>query len=253
MSHPAFGALNYWFVQYRRTWRSSLFSTLIVPTFYLAGIGIGVGGYIDDDYAGVGYLAYLAPGLLAVSAVQTAVGEASWPVYGAIKFNKQYLPMLASPLRVIDIVLGHLGFILFQIVFSVLVFFLTMLLFGVPQSGWAPLAIVAGALTGMAVATPVYAAAANAKSDDTFTVLNRFGVIPMTLFSGVFFPVEQLPALIQPLAWASPLWHGTELARVWTLGMDSALFVPLHVAYLLVWAVVGFYLARTVLTRRLVV
>ena len=253
--HPVFAALSYWFSQYRRTWRSGVFSSFVIPLMWLAAIGLGVGGYIDrvPDRLGVDYLSYLAPGLLASVILNAAGGECTWPVYGAIKWNRQYLAMLATPLRVVDILLGHLGFIVARMLMNAVAFFLAMALFGTLHSAWAPLAVPAAVLTGLAAATPTYAFAVVVKSESRFPVLYRFGVVPITLFSGVFFPIDQLPGLLRVLAWLSPLWHGVELCRAAVLAATPALPAALHVGYLALWAGAGLVLARRLLTRRLVV
>ena len=253
--HPASAALSYWFTQYRRTWRSGVFSSFVIPLLWLTAIGLGVGGYIDRSGAGLGveYLSYLAPGLLASSIFSTGVGECSWPVYGSIKWNKQFLPMLASPLRVVDIVVGYLGWVTVRMAMNAVAFFVAMLLFGTVHSPWAPLAILAAMLTGLACGAPTFAYATWVEVESRFALLYRFGVVPLTMFSGVFFPIEQLPLVVRPLAWLSPLWHGVELCRAAVLGFPPALPWPVHVAYLGAWLAVGLWLARRMLTRRLVV
>jgi lipooligosaccharide transport system permease protein len=253
--HPAVAALSYWITQYRRVWRSGVFSSFVIPLMWLAAIGLGVGGYVDrgPDRLGVDYLSYLAPGLLASVIFTSGGAECTWPVYGAIKWNRQYLAMLATPLRVVDVLFGHLGFVSLRMVMNAVAFFIAMALFGTLHSVWSPLAVPAAVLTGLAAATPMYAYAVVVRSENRFAVLYRFGVVPVTLFSGVFFPVDQLPLLLRVLAWVSPLWHGVELCRAATLGVATALPVLAHAGYLVLWAALGLVLARRLLTRRLVV
>ncbi|MGH3738089.1 MAG: ABC transporter permease [Micromonosporaceae bacterium] len=255
IDHPVSAALSYWFTQYRRTWRSSIYSSFVIPLLWLAAIGYGVGGFIDAGPATLGYayLSYLAPGLLATVVFHTAVGEGSFPVYGAIKWNKQYVSMLATPLRTGDVVAGHLGFATVRMAMTGVAFFVAMLLFGVVHSPWAPLAVAAAVLTGLATGTTTYAYATTITSENRFALLHRFMVVPVTMFSGVFFPIDQLPAVVRPLAWLSPLWHGVELSRGAVLGVPPALHPALHVAYLGLWAGLGFLAARRLLARRLVV
>lgn len=255
LDHPAGAALSYWFVQYRRTWRSSVYSSFVIPLLWLAAIGYGVGGFIDAGPATLGfdYLSYLAPGLLASIVFNTGVGECSWPVYGSIKWNKQYLPMLATPLRIADVVAGHLGFATVRMAMTAVAFFIAMLLFGAVHSAWAPLGLLAAVLTGLAAGAPTFAYAATITTDNRFALLHRFMVVPVTMFSGVFFPVDQLPMVVRPLAWLSPLWHGVELCRAAVLGTEPPLHWLLHAAYLGLWAGVGFVLARRLLAKRLVV
>jgi lipooligosaccharide transport system permease protein len=108
-------------------------------------------------------------------------------------------------------------------------------------------------LVGLAVAAPMFAYSATVESPNAMAIMFRFGMLPMMLFSGVFFPVEQLPGLLQPLAHALPLWHGVELSRAATLGLETAWPAALHVGYLGLWFVVGFALALTRFRKRLAV
>src|SRR5690606_6941567 len=100
-------------------------------------------------------------------------------------------------------------------------------------------------------AAPVTAFAARIDNDSYFSLLFRFVMIPSTLFAGVFFPVEQLPGAVRPLAYASPLWHGVEMCRAATLGRDTAWPLAVHLGYLLLWAVGGVTLAVLAFRRRL--
>ncbi|MGH3663602.1 MAG: ABC transporter permease [Micromonosporaceae bacterium] len=255
--HPTTAAFSYWLVSYRRVWRSSVSSSFVIPLLWLAAIGYGVGGFIDRGGSGLGvsYLEYLAPGLLASVIINTAAGECTWPVHGAIRWNKQYLAMLASPLRVSDVLLGHLEFVTVRLLLTAGAFFVAMALFGVIRSAWAPAAVAAAVLTGLAVATPVYTFAAKVEHESRFPVLYRFGVVPLMLFSGVFFPIQQLPAVLQPLAWLSPVWHGAELCRAAMLGAAaplSAAMLVTHLGFLVLCAAAGLVAAQRALTRRLV-
>jgi len=105
----------------------------------------------------------------------------------------------------------------------------------------------------MAFAVPVFAFSAKQESDGGFNILFRFIMTPLFLFSGVFFPVDKLPALLRPIAWVTPLWHGVEANRSLALGSPDAAGVLGHTAYLLVIIGIGALLARRTFTKRLVV
>jgi len=98
----------------------------------------------------------------------------------------------------------------------------------------------------------VFAFSGRQQEDSGFAMLFRFGLTPMFLFSGTFFPISQLPDLVEPLAWLMPLWHGVELSRGVAEGAVSLLPALGHVAYLALWVVVGYALALRSFTRRLV-
>jgi lipooligosaccharide transport system permease protein len=248
----------YWAYQYKRTWRSSLTSSFLNPILFLAAMGVGLGSLVNKNagssarLGGVGYLTFLAPGLLAASAMQTAAQESTYPVMGAIKWIRTYHAMLATPLRIVDVLVGHLAWIAVRLLLVTTVFVAVMTAFGATRSWTVLFAIPAAVLTGMAFSAPIAAFAATRESDASFAAIFRFLVIPMFLFSGTFFPVSQLPALLRPLAYVTPLWHGVDLCRDLALGRVPLGRTVLHVAYLLVWVGAGGVLALGAFRRRLV-
>jgi lipooligosaccharide transport system permease protein len=131
-------------------------------------------------------------------------------------------------------------------------FLVVLLLFGALHSFRALAVLPICVLVGLAITAPAFAYAASISNDGMFAVLLRFAVVPMTLFAGVFFPVDTLPLAPRLLAYVSPLWHGVELCRAATLGMDTAWGAGIHVAYLAVWAAGGLWLAWWRFTKRLV-
>jgi lipooligosaccharide transport system permease protein len=248
--------LDHWAVRWRRTWRGSAITNFLLPVLYLLAMGVGLGAYVDDGGAtsslgGVAYLDFLAPGLLATTVFQNAVGASTWPVMGAIKWDKTFHAMLATPLRVRDILLGNLWFIAARLALTAAVFLCVLVAFGIASSPWTLLALPGAVLVGMAHVTPIFAYSARIERETGFMLLFRLGVIPMFLFSGAFFPIEQLPELLQWLAQVLPLYHGVELMRGLVLGTAELGPSLLHVAYLAGWLLVGFWLADRVLARRL--
>jgi lipooligosaccharide transport system permease protein len=118
---------------------------------------------------------------------------------------------------------------------------------------WGLLAAVPFAvLTGLAFALPISAWSSTREwSDQSFPAIMRFGIIPMFLFAGAFYPIDQLPNWLQPVAYATPLWHGVELCRGAVLGTLGAAEAAVHVAYLSAIALIGFVICRATFTRRL--
>lgn len=245
--------------RYKRTWRGTVFSSFLSPLLFLLAMGVGLGKLVDKGHGssaglgGVTYLAFIAPGLLAATAMQTAATESTWPVLGGIKYLKTYHAMLATPVRVIDVVSGHLCWVALRLIASSAIFLGVIVAFGAAESPLVVLALPAAILTGMAFAAPISAFSASRENDAAFAALMRFAILPMFLFSGTFFPVSQLPAALRPVAWATPLWHGVELSRGLALGRLGAVPAVAHVAYLVLWVVVGIGLARWAFRRRLVV
>jgi lipooligosaccharide transport system permease protein len=248
-------ALGYWLAAYRRTWRGSVVTGFASPLLYLAALGFGLGTLVDRDgngLDGVPYAVFVAPGVLAANAMQTAVFESTYPVMSAIRWHRQYHAMLATPLGVLDVLLGHLAFVLLRIALVTVGFLLTGALLGAFGSWWAVLAVPAAVLGGMAHATPVMALAARVEDDNAFNFIFRFGVVPMFLFAGTFFPVEQLPVALRPVAWLTPLWHATSACRDLSLGRPDLLVDLGHLAYLALWAAVGLWLGVRAFRWRLV-
>jgi lipooligosaccharide transport system permease protein len=248
-------AFEYWLTAYRRTWRGSVVSSVLSPVLFLAAMGVGLGSLIHGGTGrveGVRYAEFLAPGLLAAAVMQTAEGEATWPVMGAIKWHRTYLGQLATPLTVRDVLLGHLAFMAMRTAMVAVAFTVVTALFGLVHSAaGALLAMLAAMLTGLAFATPVAAFSATQQRETGFILLYRFGVVPMFLFSGTFFPISQLPAALQPIAWVTPLWHGVSLCRDLALGRGSAEAMLGHTGYLVAVAVAGVLLGQRAYARRL--
>jgi lipooligosaccharide transport system permease protein len=240
---------------YRRTWRGTAFSSFLQPILFLAAMGLGLGGLVASSgrtVGGVSYLDFLAPGLLAATAMQAAAGETTWRIMGGIKWDRTFEAMLATPLRVGDIVAGEIAYVTIRLATVTSIFFVVILAFGAVRSPLGILAVPAGVLTGLAFATPIIAFSASQSDDDGFNVLFRFVITPLFLFSGTFFPVEQLPAILQPVAWFTPLWHGVSLTRGLTLGTLDPGGAAVHVVVLATCFVAGTVAARRMLGRRLV-
>ncbi|MEV1332688.1 ABC transporter permease [Micromonospora costi] len=250
---PALAVLHYFLVGYRRTWRAGVFSSFLLPVLTVLGFGVGVGAYIDQGVDGVPYLDWLVPGLIASTALQVAIGDATWPVFSNFQWIKTYFAQSAAPLRVGDILAGHLLYVLFRVLTTIAAFLLVTGVFGALRSPWAVAALPVAGLLGLAVAAPTFAYAAAVSSDSWLAMLFRFAVIPMTLFAGVFFPVESLPEALRWLAYVTPLWHAVDLCRAATLGIAPQWSVAGHLLYLGAWLLGGALVARRVFRRRLVV
>jgi lipooligosaccharide transport system permease protein len=255
----AFRAFQCWLTVYRRIWRSSVWSSVLGPICYLGALGFGLGTLVDKhstaSLGGVSYLAFVAPAILATGATNTAMAEASYPVFGSLKWNRIYIGAQASPLRPADIFHGHLMFMIMRIAMNCAVAILVMWAFGAIKSAWVVLAFPAAVLTGLAFAAPIAAWAVTVKIANSFNYVFRFGLVPLMLFSGTFFPLSQLPAGLRALAYVTPLWHGVALCRAFSLGTaarDPAGMLG-HAAYLAVLAAVGIWAGARTYRRRLYV
>jgi lipooligosaccharide transport system permease protein len=244
------------FLSYRRTFRASIFSSFLSPVMFLAAMGIGLGAYVSDPSAlgGVPYIVFLAPGLLAATAMQSASFESMFPIIGGLEWSRVFHGMYATPISPRDIALGNLAWITARLTLICTIFTLVIVLFGAAESPLIVLAIPAAVLTGMAFAAPIAAFSATQKTPNRFTTIFRFGITPLFLFSGTFFPISSLPAVLQVLAWLTPLFHGVALTRALSLGtvVDDPIAMAIHVLYLGALAIVGAYLAIRTIERRLV-
>ncbi len=247
--------------QYRATFRGSIFGSFVQPILFLAAMGIGLGGYVDRAGSGagplgeVGYLQFLAPGLLAAAVMQTGSFEAMFPILGGLQWNRIFHAMYATPIRPRDVALGNIAWITIRLLMVGTAFAIVTTLFGAVRDPVRLLAAVPVAvLTGLAFATPIVAFTATQRRPDRFAAIFRFGITPLFLFSGTFFPIESLPAALQPIAWLSPLWHGVDLARAIVLGTidDAPLVAVAHVLVLVALIVVGAILAFRTIEARLV-
>lgn len=249
-------SLGYWAFQYKRTWRASVTSSFLEPLLYLAAMGIGLGTLVDRHMHSVdevSYLAFVGPGLLASAAMQVGTSESTYPVMGAIKWIRTYFAMLATPLRVVDVLRGHLAWIVVRLAMASGIFLAILAAFGLVRSWEAVLAWPAAVLTGLAFAAPIAAFAATQEEDAAFAVIYRFAVVPLFLFSGVFFPISRLPGWLQPVAWVTPLYHGVALCRALVLAGAPLGTSVTHAAYLLALVVAGYLAAHVTYRKRLVV
>lgn len=250
--------LEFFFAQYRRVWRGTAVSSVVTPVIYFLALGVGLGVFADrfaNLPQGVSYLEFVAPGLLAATAMQLASSEASWPVLAAIKWSRQYHAMLATPLRVGDVLLGHQAFIAARMLMTATVYLVVISIliasFGDAVSPLGILAIPVTLLVGVAFAAPLAAWAAYTEDEKSFVGVFRFVILPMFLFSGTFFPISELPAVLEAIAYFTPLWHGVDLCRQLMLGdviLSSALA---HLAYLVAFIVAGLTLTFISYRRRL--
>jgi len=249
----AFRPLEFFLTQYRRMWRGNVVTSVVSPVVYLLALGVGLGVFVDRSAnlpSGVSYLEFVAPGLMAATAMQISSFEASWPVLSAIKWDRQYHAMLATPLRVRDVMLGHQAYFAFRLFLTATIYLIIITAFGAIESPLGVLAVPVTVLVGLSFSAPIAAWAAHAQNEVSFVAIFRFVILPMFLFSGTFFPISSLPTPLEVLAWFTPLWHGVTLCRDLTLGTVSWGDLG-HLAYLVGFVTVGLLLARMTYRKRL--
>ena len=220
------------FAVYKRIWKSNLLGSFVQPLLYLLGMGVGVGTLVDQSSSsvellgGVEYFAFLAPALIATTAMIVVAQEAMWPVMDGFMWSNAYWAMAATPLRPSEVAAGVGLWHATRAAVSAIGVAAVLVLFPSTRSWGLVAAVPFAVLTGLAFALPISAwSASREHTDQSFPAIMRFGIIPMFLFAGAFYPVDQLPGWLQPVAYVTPLWHGVELCRgavLGTLGVAAA-------------------------------
>jgi Nod factor-specific ABC transporter NodJ protein len=251
----AWPAFRYWLTVYGRTWRGTIVISVANPMLFLLGIGVGLGHLVDQSHSatldGVSYTAFFAPGLLAASAMQTGYIEGAGRVVAAAGWVGSYRAAATTPLEPAEILGGRLLFIAFRLFTSSAAFVAVMAVFGVSAGWWVLAALPAALLTGLAFAAPAAAWAVGLRSNGKTQAVFRFVLMPMYMFSGTFFALDQLPHGVRLVASALPLAQGVALCRSLSLGTASAAGVAARAGYLLACVVAGVAVARITYRRRL--
>jgi lipooligosaccharide transport system permease protein len=235
-----------------RAWLVFL-SGFLEPVFYLLAMGQGLGSLVGTlpgpDGAPISYAAFIAPGLLAASAMNGAVFDSTFNVFFKLKYSRLYDAMLATPLGVVDIALGEIGWALVRGGLYAVGFLVVLAFFGLLVSPWALLALPAALLVAFAFAAVGMAAASFMRSWQDFDLVT-LATVPMFLFSTTFFPLSVYPGWLQVVVECLPLYHAVELMRGLTSGVVSPWLLG-HVVYFLVMIAVGASVAARRLERLL--
>jgi lipooligosaccharide transport system permease protein len=247
--------VEYRLLVYKSIWRGSLFNSFMNPVLFLLAMGVGLGQLIDDASAdlpgGVSYLDFVAPGVLAATAMNIAFNESTYPILASVKWLRTAYAKTATPIRPGEIAIGEVLWVAFRVILAATAFLLVIIAFGATSSPWVVLALPGAVLTGVSFAGLVIGFSIRQSDDYSFPTLQRMVVLPMFLFSGSFFPLDQLPTVLQPLAWATPLWHGVELCRGFATGTFTAAGALGHTAFLTLVSAVGVRVAIAGFRKRL--
>jgi lipooligosaccharide transport system permease protein len=242
-------ALERNFMAFRSSNWIVVLSGFVEPLFYLLAFGFGIGRLIGGvtDGAGhpVSYAAFIAPALLATSAMNGAIYDSTWNVFFKMHFAKLYETMLATSLGPLDVAIGEIGWALLRGLIYAIGFMVVMAPLGLIPSWWALLAIPGAVLIAFGFASFGMAITSYLKTFHQMNWINFF-MLPMFLFSGTFYPLSIYPQWIQSIIQAMPLWHAIQLERSFMLGnIDGS--IAGHVIYFAVMIVAGLYFT----TRRL--
>ena len=241
-------------IVWRRIWRSGAFSTFVAPVLMLVALGIGLGELVDQDTGAVGgldYLAFITPGLMMGSVVQGAAGGSMWPVMAGHRWLGYHHAAVASPMSAADVYGGQVLWIAARGCLQTMVFLGAGVVLGGVSSWWALATVPLAALAALSFAAPLAAFAATQDSDAGFEVILRVVVMPLYLFSGTLFPVDDLPALLGVITRVFPLWHAVEVARAATTGSGEGVAVAGHLAVLVAYVAAGWWWGMQTFARRL--
>lgn len=235
---------------YKKTWKLNILPNFFEPVFYLFSIGVGVGAYISD-MGGMSYLAFIAPGLVCVSAMNGASFEVTYNIFVRLVFEKTYDAMLTTPIEPDDVLAGE---VLWAVTRSCVYggcFFIVLMLFGLvplPEALWALLVI---PVTGLLFAAIGMVFSLRIQNIDMFSFYFTLFLTPLFLFSDVFFPLKE--RLAGPWLWVAevlPLLHPVRLARASFAGKFSAI-VWWDLAYSAGMSVLLLLWARRIVAKRL--
>jgi lipooligosaccharide transport system permease protein len=225
---------------YRRTWLT-IVSGFFEPLFYLFSLGIGLGHFVGH-VNGVSYAAFIAPALLASSAMNGAVYDSTINVFWKLRIGRVYDAMLVTPVGPNDVAMGEVGWALFRGLLYSTGFIITAAALGLLHSWWALLALPSTIVIGFGFAGIGMAAATFMRSWQDFDLI-QLVQLPMFLFSTTFYPLSVYPAAVQWIVRFSPLYHAIELIRSLTLGTVGAASL-VHLGYLVLLGTVGMAIAR---------
>ncbi|MHA7263622.1 ABC transporter permease [Arthrobacter sp. TMN-37] len=211
------------------------------PVLYLLSMGVGLGALVGTvtgpGGSEISYAAYIAPALLAVSAMNGAVYDSTWNVFFKMNFAKLYQGMLSTSLGPLDVAIGEIFLALLRGALYATGFTAVMGLMGLITTPWALLMIPASVLIAFGFAAFGMAITSFMKTFQQMEWIN-FVMLPMFLFSATFYPLSVYPPAIQVFIQALPLWHGVELLRQLSAGMFTAA-TAVHVLYYAVMIVLG--------------
>jgi lipooligosaccharide transport system permease protein len=245
------------FAVYRKIWHSHLLLAFVQPLLYLIGIGFGVGALVDanadstSSLGDVSYFEFLGPALLATTAMISAGQASLWQVLDGFFWGNRYRAMAATPLTSADIASGLTLWHTTRTTIGVTGVAVVLAAFPDTRSWGLLAAVPVAVVTGLAFALPITAWSSTRYGDGSFPTIIRFGLLPMFLFGGAFFPVDQLPGWLQPIAYLTPLWHGVELCRGAVIDSVSPGNIAVHLAVIGGYVVAGWVACRIAFAKRL--
>ena len=235
---------------FKKIWFTNIMFNFIEPLLYLSAMGYGLGSFVQD-IDGLAYIQYIAPGMVASSAMFAASFECTYGSFIRLHYQKTFQAMLAGPVTVRDIVAGDILYATFKSMLFGMVILTVISVLGQVRSGWALLIPVFLALPGLTFSLLAMCYTGVTTNIDNFNYYVTLFLTPAYLFSGVFFPINSMPGWAQTAAWVNPIYHSVEVCRALALGnTNPGLLV--HAGVLMVIAIVLMPLAVRLMTKRLI-
>ncbi|MGO1384585.1 MAG: ABC transporter permease [Arachnia sp.] len=247
-----------WLLQAKAYVGSILGVGILSPLLYLMAMGIGLGVVVDrasGDSLGMPYLHFVAPALLLSTALAAATEENTFTIMAGFKWRETYFGAQVTPVTPEQIATGHVLGVSLRYLVTCTIYWVILAVFGaIPNIAMGLLLIPIGVLCAHSIGLPIMAWSSTITVEKgQFALLNRFVIMPMMLFAGTYFPLETLPVFLRPIGWVSPLWHAVELGRAATTGAAVvAGMAVVHIGYMTLLCILGWFLARRHYRRRLV-
>jgi lipooligosaccharide transport system permease protein len=222
------------FTVYTKLYLSSLALNFVEPALYLAALGLGLGAFVKD-INGVPYINFIAPGIIASSSMFAAIYECTYGTYVRMTYQKTFDAILATPVNIDDLVAGELMWGATKSVLYGTIIMIVISLFGLVASPMLVLAVPFLFISGLIFAEISLIAVATVPGIDTFNYFYTLLMTPMFLFSGIFFPLDSLPAAVSKIAFFTPLYHLVNICRSFSSGSAGAIW---DIVWLLVVVVI---------------
>lgn len=238
-------------ILYERTWKMSLAPQFLNPLFYLVAMGFALGAFIGREVEGFSYVEYIGPGLAVYAAMNAAAFELTFNTFIKMNFARLYDAVISTPVEPEDVAVGEIAWAVTRSVLYGAIFLFIMFLLGHVPEPTAPLAVVAFGLTGLSIGLVALIYTSLVPDIDLFSYFFNLFLIPLFLFSGIFFPIEILPELAQQIAWFTPLLHAVNMSRALILTGDMVLALQSGI-WLVVFSAILLPVAINMFRRRLV-
>lgn len=206
---------------FNRTWKHNIMFNVVEPLLYLSAMGFGLGAFVQE-INGMSYLQFIAPGMIALTAMYSATFECTYGTFVRLHYQKTFHAMLAGPITVKDVISGEILYgMVKSIIFGTVILLVVAALGQIqsPAAAFIPLLLI---LQGLVFSVLAMCYTAYTSNIDFINYYITLAIMPFFLFGGLYFPVSALPGWVQILNWFNPLYHSVELCRALALGQITA-------------------------------